>query len=140
VTGPHFLRTFTEVGRGVPLHATAVGKALLMGASEAEIRRLAANGLRRYTPNTIATEEALLAEIQHFREQGYSVDMEEYEPEARCLGAPIIGTDGKVICAISVAGPTIRLSLERIRALVPMITRSAADIAQALKFTTPHVS
>jgi len=133
VAGPHFLRTFSEVGRGVPLHCTAVGKSLLMGASEAELKRLAANGLKRYSPNTITTLDGLMAELQRCREQGYALDLEEFEPGARCLGAPILGTDGRVLCAISVAGPATRMSNERLRALVPIITRSAAEISQALR-------
>lgn len=140
VTGPHFLRTFSEVGRGVPLHCTAVGKALLMGANEAELKRLAANGLKRYSPNTVTTPDGLLAEVQRCKEQGYSLDMEEFEQGARCLGAPILGSDGKVLCAISVAGPATRMSIERLRALVPIITRSAAEVSQALRFAGPVVS
>ncbi len=140
VTGPHFLRTFSEVGRGVPLHCTAVGKAILMGANDAELKRLAANGLKRYGPNTVTTLEGLQAEIQRSKEQGYSLDMEEYEQGARCLGAPILGSDGKILCAISAAGPATRMSVERLRALVPIITRSAAEISQALRFAGPGVS
>lgn len=140
VTGPHFLRTFSEVGRGVPLHCTAVGKAFLMGASEGELKRLAAAGLKRHSPNTITSLDALVAEVQRCKEQGYALDMEEFEQGARCLGAPILGTDGKIICAISVAGPTTRMSHERLRALVPIITRSAAEVSQALRFAGPGVS
>lgn len=140
VTGTHFLRTFSEVGRGVPLHGTAVGKALLIGAKDAEISQLAAAGLKRYTPHTITTAEALLADIRTCREQGYAVDAEEYEPGARCLGAPIISADGKVFCAISVSGPITRMSVERVRALVPVITKSAAEIGQALRFAGPALT
>ncbi|HEY3314924.1 MAG TPA: IclR family transcriptional regulator [Bacillota bacterium] len=137
VTGTHFLRTFSEVGRGVPLHGTAVGKAILMGVKDEEIRQMAAGGLKRYTPNTITAVDPLLADIRSCREQGYAVDTEEYEPGARCLGAPIIGPDGKIFCAISVSGPITRMSVERVRALVPVITKSAAEIAQALRFASP---
>ncbi len=140
VAGPHFLRTFSEVGRGVPLHCTAVGKALLMGANEVELKRLAAGGLKRYSPNTVTTLDGFVAEVQRCREQGYSLDMEEFELGARCLGAPILGSDGKVLCAISVAGPAARMSAERLRGLVPIITRSAAEISQALRLAAPAVS
>jgi DNA-binding IclR family transcriptional regulator len=136
-TGPRFLRTFSEVGRGIPLHCTAVGKALLIGVSETEIRRLAAQGLERYAPNTQTSLEGLLEEVALCRKQGYALDMEEFEPGARCLGAPITDSDGKVLCAISVAGPAIRMSVERLQSLVPVVVRSAAEVAQALRLTRP---
>ncbi len=134
VTGTHFLRTVTEVGRSVPLHCTAVGKALLMGVDDAEIRQIAGAGLKRYTPNTITSAEALATEISRCRKQGYTVDMEEFESGARCLGAPIMGADGRVFCALSISGPVTRMPIERIQTLIPMITKSAAEITQTLKF------
>ncbi|MHB0887064.1 MAG: IclR family transcriptional regulator [Bacillota bacterium] len=137
VTGPHFLRTFTEVGRGIPLHATAVGKALLIGANEAELKRLAAGGLARYTDKTATTRERLLAEIDKCKSQGYSVDDEEFETGARCLGAPVVLPDGRVYCAISVSGPVTRMTHERVQALIPVIIKSAAEIAQALRVAGP---
>jgi len=140
VTGPGFLRTLSEVGRGIPLHCTAVGKALLMGANETEVKRLAAQGLERHSPNTVISLEGLLAEVRRCREQGYALDMEEFEPGARCLGAPIMDIDSKVLCAISVAGPATRMSAERLRALVPVVTRSAAEVSQALRLTTDAAS
>lgn len=139
VTGPHFLRTFTEVGRQVPMHATAVGKALMMDWNEADIHRLAQRGLKRATPNTIASEEALVNEVQRSRELGYATDMEEFEIGARCLGAPIVGSDGRILCAISISGPATRMTVERLRTLVPAVTKSAAEISQALRLSSPSL-
>lgn len=137
VTGPHFLRTFTEVGRGIPLHATAVGKALLIGAGDAELKRLAAGGLGRYTDKTVTKREAFLTEIERCRDQGYAVDDEEFETGARCLGAPVVLPDGRVYCAVSVAGPVNRMTHERVQSLVPVVIKSAAEIAQALRVAGP---
>ncbi|MHB8926611.1 MAG: IclR family transcriptional regulator [Bacillota bacterium] len=139
VTGPHFLRTFTEVGRGIPLHATAVGKALLIGAGEVEIKRLAAAGLGRYTDRTITTREGLAAELERCKEQGYTIDDEEFEAGARCLGAPIVGSDGRIFCAISVSGPVTRMTRERAQSLVPVMIKSAAEISQALRVAGPSL-
>lgn len=138
VTGLHFLRTFTEVGRGAPLHATAVGKALLFDFSQSEWERLEQNKLKKYTQNTITSISELKKEIEISEKRGYTIDFEEFEKGMSCIGAPIYSSDGKILCSISISGPITRLSKKRIENLVPLIVSTAAEISQALRMINFH--
>lgn len=104
------LRTFARVGARVPLYCTGVGKALLLGFSAADLSRYAkACRLPRHTPTTIASSEALAAELQKAQSVGYILDREEFHEGVRCGAAPIRDQMGRVIAALSISGPAYRV-------------------------------
>lgn len=110
VSSPHTLRMFAEVGRHVPPHSTAVGKVLLAAmpaARAAEVVRRA--GLTPRTPTTITEPEALVAELDRVRAQGYAVDEQEHESGVRCVAVPV-GPPDRVVAAVSVSGPADRFA------------------------------
>src|SRR5580693_7458189 len=75
VPSPHQMRMFTEPGRRVRTHATAVGKALLAQLPPAEARALLGPGeMTAFTPTTITDPELLLAHLEVIRQQGYAID------------------------------------------------------------------
>jgi IclR family transcriptional regulator, KDG regulon repressor len=110
-----------------PCHSTGVGKAALAFQSEAVIERVIRAGLDRFTPNTIVEPKRLKSELSEIRARGYSVDECEHEPELRCVGAPIRNGTGRVFAAISVSGPTRRVTLERVLDLAK-ITMTHAEL------------
>jgi DNA-binding IclR family transcriptional regulator len=61
------------------------------------------------TPNTITSAKRLLKELRAVRARGYALDEEEHELGVRCVAAPVRNHEGKVVAAISVAGPTDRM-------------------------------
>ncbi|MBW7969896.1 IclR family transcriptional regulator [Bradyrhizobium sp. BR 10289] len=111
-----------------PCHSTGVGKAALAFQSEAVIERVIRAGLARFTPNTIVEPKRLKAELAAIRTRGYSIDDCEHEPELRCVGAPIRNSTGRVFAAISVSGPTRRVTPER----VPELARAVMTHAELL--------
>lgn len=124
VLGRFFLGAGGEVGMRWPAHATSTGKVLLAALSRsggALPRRLQAR-----TRRTITSPTRLARELARVDETGYAVAMEELEPGFVAIGAPVHDHDGQVIAAISVGGPTGRISAERIPALGALV-RSAAD-------------
>jgi DNA-binding IclR family transcriptional regulator len=126
-------RVFNRVGRRVPAHATSSGKCLLAfndGAVDTVLQR----GLKRLAPRTI-TSEALLAEtLERVRTLGYSVSVEESEPDVASVGAPIFGRDGACIAAVSMAGPALRLGDEQLLRAVRQVRRCAGEISEAMGF------
>lgn len=134
------LRADLQVGRRVPSHCSALGKVLLayLPAEEREgvLRSL---GLQRYTPRTITDREALRRHLEQVREQGFSLDDEEYVPGVRCLGAPVFNYEGRVVAAVSIAGPSIRLTRERALELVEPLKAAAEAISRNLGYL-PGVS
>jgi|SRR5579872_3757949 len=134
VESPQAVRMSSKVGNRRYLHATALGKVMLAGMSDAEVLRLLKlKGLPKVTPHTIATKAALLDEIRKVREQGFAIDNQENEMEGRCLGAPIHGPDGRVIAALSVSGPEFRMSLARAHALVGTLVHTCSAISAAIR-------
>jgi len=133
VPSPQVVRLFTAVGNRVPLHATGAGKCLLAAlpaaARDALIDRLE---LRPYTPHTIVDPAALRRALDEARERGFTIDDEEYDDGVRCVAVPVGGT-GDAIAAISVSAPASRLTRQRCLELVPMLRRSASELAAAVR-------
>jgi IclR family KDG regulon transcriptional repressor len=127
------IRMTSKVGNRRYLHSTALGKVLLSGLSQKEVERLIRiQGLPKLMPRTITTREALSAELDLVRKQGFSVDNEENEPGGRCVGAPIFGQDGRVIAALSISAPIFRLDMGRIRSLSAELIQACRAISRAL--------
>lgn len=99
------LRVQTVTGDVEPAHSTAVGKAMLSGLSDEEIRALfGADGLDRFTEKTIGSIDALLEELEKVRKAGLAFDNEEQTPGTRCIAAPLRGPWGRVIASVGVSG------------------------------------
>ncbi|WP_058308835.1 IclR family transcriptional regulator [Gracilibacillus massiliensis] len=109
------LRMYSQIGRRAYMHCTGVGKAILSDFSEAEIDELVEEkGLPVFTNNTITTKEALKQELRTIKQQGYAIDEEEHENGIRCIAAPVFDHEGKVVAAISIAGPVERVTKNRV--------------------------
>jgi len=127
------LRLFTRVGARVPLACSGVGKAYLASLDPAQALALfeAAPRTAR-TPRTILTPDVFREELERARRQGYAVDDEEMETGVRCVAALIRRTGGLAAGALSVSGPSARLTPGAIPGLGLRVARAAADISALL--------
>lgn len=133
VESPQSIRMASKVGNRRLMHTTGLGKVLLSGLSDREIRRLAQlKGLPPLTPKSIGTVAALLTEVHSIRRRGYAIDNQENELDGRCIAAPILGSDAKLIAALSISGPVFRMDLQRMRSLRPALEASCQAISRAL--------
>lgn len=121
----HPLRLFSAIGRRLPAHATALGKAVLAERSDREVDRLLDWPLTPLTANTITEPDALHAELSRIRERGYAVDNEENTEGIRCF-AVALHTTSPVQDAISFSIPILRLSGENEARIVDHL-RQARD-------------
>ncbi|MGV6875201.1 IclR family transcriptional regulator [Pseudochelatococcus sp. B33] len=97
------------IGKSAAAHATATGKALLAWMEEAEVRRiLDIRGMKAFTPKTVTDPQALFAELETVRSDGFSMDREEFQPHVVCIGAAIMGPGGRAIGSISASTPIMR--------------------------------
>ena len=91
--------------------------------------------MKRYTPNTIIDRVELKRHLGKIAMQGYAIDDEELDIGVRCVAAPIRDYTHRVVGAVSISGPSMRLSMERIdRELIPLVKRAAEDISMKLGF------
>lgn len=132
-------RAFVLAGQRNPLHATGLGKSLLLGLDPAERRALLpADRLAGYTPKTITTHERLDEEIAGVRARGYATEVEELALGRACVAAPIRGAAGEVVGALSVSGPLSAIDLEHRTAELGRLVIEAADqISVALGYLSP---
>src|SRR6202166_1119685 len=132
----HAVRVDTgKIGKLEAPHATAVGKAILAWLPEDEIRRMLADGMKRYTENTITEFPDLIEALRVVRRTGYALDQEEFLPGVICVGAAIRDQAGTVIGAISASTPTMRATEEHIALMRDEI--SAATRALSAEFGEP---
>lgn len=102
-------------GTKVPVYCTGAGKSLLAWCPVEEQREIISRiSFAAYTPDTITNPDQLLAELALIRKQGYADDNEEHFTGIRCVAAPIIGTDGVAIAAISITAPTFRIEQSQV--------------------------
>lgn len=120
------LRMVSRIGTRNPLHCTALGKAILAHAGEDQISRMVTDGLAARTKNTLATDEALRADLAVVKSRGYATDREENKSGICCVGAEIRDRRGRVVAAISVSGPSVRMD-ETVQAQAGSMVRHAAD-------------
>ncbi|AKU16528.1 IclR family transcriptional regulator [Luteipulveratus mongoliensis] len=129
---PHSLRIFAEVGRRVPLHSTAVGKAVLASMPAPQATGLLEGApLKPSTPKTLVTVPALSTELDVVRRQGFAFDEEEQELGVRCVAA-VVPSAG-LHAALSVSGPTERFTRPAAHAAAEHVREVAADLARALR-------
>ncbi|PZG77147.1 IclR family transcriptional regulator [Streptomyces sp. NTH33] len=136
VPSKHSMRMFTEVGRRVLPHSTAVGKALLAHSPEDEVRALLARtGMPAATERTITTAEGFLAALEDVRRLGYAMDDNEQEPGVRCLAVTVPGSP--TAAAISVSGPACRVTEAAAERIVPALQHAAKELSQTLTDPSP---
>lgn len=132
VPGRHSMRMFTEVGRRVAPHCTAVGKALLARLPEGDVVALVARtGLEPRTAHSLTELPALLTELDVVRRRGYAVDEEEQEVGVRCVAVAVPGTP--LPLGLSVSGPAPRMSDDLVGQAVPLLTETARTLAASLR-------
>ena len=125
----------SRVGLSNPIHCTAVGKAMLAHSSPAEREVILARlTFERFTAKTILTPAALHRDLDATRRRGYAVDDEEIEDGVRCIGAPIMNSDGRPIAAVSISGPSFRLTMPRVPGLARKIQACCAAISESLGY------
>ena len=98
------LRKYSVIGQRRPLHCTSLGKALLLGLSEAEIAGYCAGRtFEACSPRTITGPDALQEDLRLCRRRGWTHDDQEYTLGEQCVGAPIYDYREKVTAAVSVS-------------------------------------
>ena len=128
------LRMSGQVGKRLPAHCTALGKALLSDLSQEELTRLYANKqkLDTLTPNSISTLAELAEHLQKVRQTGLAFDNEEIYPGVVCVAAPVRGDRGKVIAAVSVSFPKHRIDPAMLEDFKSLLSSCASELSQQL--------
>lgn len=121
---PVRLRSYTGLSK--PAFCTAEGWVMLSDRPRAEVDRVLAGPLEARTPNTLTDPAAIRARIAEARERGWAAEDEESEDGMRALAAPIRGGDGRIMAAVAIAGPRLRMR----KRLYPQLTTRLQAVAR----------
>jgi DNA-binding IclR family transcriptional regulator len=130
------IRMMSYVGRKLPAYCTGTGKVLLAHLSEQDLKTYFRTvKLKRRTPNTITKAAALRTELEKVRGSGYALDKAENEAEVMSLAAPIRDQTGRVVAAVSIAGPVFRMAEKgTLRRFIPLVISTAERISSRLGY------
>jgi IclR family acetate operon transcriptional repressor len=129
VPSPRAMRMFTEVGRVVMPHCTGVGKAIMADLDPGDVQALLRRtGMPARTEHTLVTPESMLPALAEARKLGYAVDDGEQELGVRCVAVPLPGLP--FLAAISVSGPSSRVTMDDVTRIAPELQAVADDISR----------
>ncbi|HLH59974.1 MAG TPA: IclR family transcriptional regulator [Streptosporangiaceae bacterium] len=133
VESPQPLRFTQPPGTRAPLHASAMGKAVLAFNDDLAARLLApGNTLEPIQPNTYTDADRLRADLAETRARGWSTDDEESHVGVRCVGAPVHDGPGPCRAAVAVQAPALRMPTQRFADVGPDVVQAAKEIAALL--------
>ncbi|WP_330296993.1 IclR family transcriptional regulator [Streptomyces sp. NBC_00503] len=128
------VRTSSRVGMRIPLHATAIGKAVLAHLPPQEVEGIVrATGMPALTRHTLTGRVRLAEELAAVRVRGYAVDDEESELSVRCLGAAVFDRDGVPVGGVSLTTVTFLTSREELERFSPALLEAARGVERLLR-------
>jgi IclR family transcriptional regulator, acetate operon repressor len=131
----HGLRYDPDMGLSVQLSCSAAGHAWLSTQTDEEaLQRVARQGFgqpEQFGPKAPTTVKAVLGFLKQARSRGFSMIVEVFAPAMSAMAAPVRSPRGQVIGVVTIAGPAIRLSEQRMLTLGPLLMRAAEQIGEA---------
>jgi DNA-binding IclR family transcriptional regulator len=131
------VRMITRIGASNPVHCTSVGKAILAFMPEERISDvLSRTRFERFTHRTITTPEALRTEIEKTKRRGYAVDDEEFEEGLRCIAVPLLDAQRTPVAAVSVSGPSFRVTAQKLPAIANHLLQCVRGISSDMGYVS----
>jgi IclR family acetate operon transcriptional repressor len=131
VQSQQVVRAISRPGGGVPLHRSAAGKAILARMREVEIDewldRRAAAGDEAVSPGE---RRELHRDLDRIRARNYAFDDEEVAAGLRCIATAIVDENGAAHGALSIAGPTLRLTDDRLQQLAEFVVAAGQAVTR----------
>jgi DNA-binding IclR family transcriptional regulator len=128
----HPFKYIVGLGSRPPLYCCAPGKALLAWLPAAEQERVIQElKLEKHTPRSITTRRALTAECREIRARGYALDEGEHFEGIHCVAAPVLDRHGLAVAAITIAGPSSRISSDRFKEYGEIMIAAGRAAAEA---------
>ena len=124
------LRMTSSVGRRLPIHATASGKAILAYIDvHRQVELLESHAPKAFTANTLTTLNELRRELDLTRARGYAIELSEHETGVVAVAAPIFDIEGRPIGAVSFCGSSDQLDSSKAHSLSSRLIGSARTIS-----------
>jgi DNA-binding IclR family transcriptional regulator len=130
----HTFRLVTQIGSHLPFYSTALGKAMVAAIEDStRLEELLSRvEFEPTTPRSINNIAKLKKQLSVIHRRGYALDDEEAVAGVRCIGAAILDANGEVVAAISISGPVVRFTSDRVPMLSRELCKSAREISWLL--------
>ena len=127
------IRMSAQLGSRAPFYCTAGGKAIFaFKPYEEQKAALEAITLQPYTAHTIIVKKALRDDLEHIRDKQIAYDMEEKEIGVICAAAPVLGANNTAIAAISLSGPSFRMTEQNLITVSEELKKAAKELGKEL--------
>jgi DNA-binding IclR family transcriptional regulator len=124
-----------STGETDPLYCSALGKVLLSGKGERELNDfLNSIEIVPYTKHTITSKKELILEIESVQHNSFALDIKEFGENIHCIAVPIKNSSSKIIAAISISGPSSRLTKKRMTGLRKPLMDCAGEISEKIRY------
>ena len=134
IDSPELLRMDPEIGSRAPAQNTALGKAILAFLPPEEFESFCSRAdWTALTPRSSTTREVLIQELDRVRQHGWAMDNEELCLGLRCIAVPIFDHADYPRYAISISGPAMRMSDDRIPRMRDDLIAVSRELSQKLK-------
>lgn len=128
------------IGKSSPIHCTGIGKAILAFLDESkQCNLLTKITLTKFTDKTITLMPVLKGELEKIRKRGYAIDDMEHELGIRCIAAPVFDHTNEVIASLSISGPSIRITPEKIDGFSALLIDTCKNISADLGYIEGRV-
>jgi DNA-binding IclR family transcriptional regulator len=122
--------SYSVFGKTLPMHCTGCGKAMLAYMDDSMVDDIIAKwGMPRCTVNTITEPGKLKKALARYRELGYALDNEEESNNVKCVAMPIRSQQGDVAGALSISGPALSMTDEKIESFTTLLAKSCGILA-----------
>lgn len=131
----HNLKISNDIGERLPLHATSLGKLFLAFMEEENRKAFYENCiLESFTDNTITDINRFEQELRLIKQQGFSIDNEEYDTGVWAIATPIFDARKSVVAALAIAAPSARIDTGKQQELTRLAQNGALNISRELGY------
>ena len=128
------IKAYLMIGREIPLFCTAAGRAMLAYLPKDEVDKiLQISGMKKYMKNTTVDKEKLFKELETIKQRGYSIEKEEFEELINAVGIPVLNSYGDPVASVSVVGPIMRFTDEKIEECKPFLLEKAKEMSEIVQ-------
>jgi DNA-binding IclR family transcriptional regulator len=131
----------SKLGARNPVHCTSLGKAILANIPELEVDQILSTcPMEARTRNTITNMAVLKRELKAIRARGYAIDNQEIEDGICCIATPILDASNSAVAAVSVSGPSSRITPARFPLIGKAMLAIARELSLRLGYRAPSSS
>jgi DNA-binding IclR family transcriptional regulator len=122
---------YSIVGKTLPMHCNSCGKAMLSEFPNEQVEKVVETyGLPKFTPNTITDFSVLRKQLDIIKLRGFATENGERTIGTKCVGIPVKSNSGKLLGALSIAGPSIRMPDDRVDEFVGLLSNASMILSE----------